>query len=76
MNPMKELKSEFDLFKTFLNNDFKEINLNKSAPKVVQLQMVPDYWLCNHPSDYKVIEKKGVQSDFIKIFKIKLDKNF
>jgi hypothetical protein len=74
MNPMKELKSEFDTLKSLIGNEFHETNLNKAEPKTTYIQKYPDYQMTSADSDYNLYEKKGVQSDFIKILKIKLNK--
>lgn len=74
MNPMKELKSEFDLFKSLIGNDFQEYNLNKSEPKQHYTQNYPDYQLNGSDDDYTLYESKGVKSDFIRIFRIKHNK--
>jgi hypothetical protein len=74
MNPMKELKSEFDALKSLLGNDFRELNLNKSQPKNTPIAKYPDYAMTGLESDYLWFDNKGVESDFIKIFNIKLNK--
>lgn len=66
ITPMQVLKNQFDDFKTTLCQcGFKEVVLNKSNPKTHVT------YFCG---EREVFEKKGVSSDFIKLFKIKFNK--
>ena len=65
MTPMTQLKNNLDYFKLLIGTDFEEINLNKSAPK----SFTPNW--CGEYGD--TIEHKGVQSDFLKIFKVQFN---
>lgn len=60
---MQTLKNSFDLFKKLLSPAVIETALNKSEQ---------DVHVSNHCGDREVHEKKGVRSDFIKVFKAKL----
>ncbi len=64
MTPMEMLKNQFDEFKIIAKN-YREITLNKSEPK--------DFSVF-YDSDIVYVENKGVKSDFIKLFKIKFNK--
>lgn len=64
MTPMNKIKTQIDKLKSFLGEDFVEVNLNKSAPKEGI-----DY---GYSVDYA---KTGVASDFIKMIKIKNKEN-
>lgn len=66
MTPMQSLKNQFDEFKLIVkNNGFEELNLNKSEPKTTTSSF------CGETT---VHENKGVKNDFIKLFKIKFNK--
>lgn len=63
---MQSLKNQFDEFKNLVKeNGFEEINLNKSAPKTTTSSFC---------GERTIHENKGVQNDFIKLFKIKFNK--
>ncbi len=64
MTPMQILKPQFDEFKSLIKG-FKELSLNKSEPKVFVSQFC---------GDRTVHENRGVQADFIKLFKMKYNK--
>lgn len=65
MTPMEKLKPQFNEFKKLLENIFKEINLNKSEYKE---ESIYGY------GEYKKYINKGVKSDFIRLYKAKLNK--
>jgi hypothetical protein len=70
---MNILKNNF-LFLSEKLKKFEEINLNKSQHKETIVQNVDDeYLLCfpNEDNNFSKFLKKGVKSDFIKIFKSK-----
>lgn len=75
MTPMQMLKNNFLLLSQKLNK-FEEINLNKSQEKDVWIQNVDDeYALCfQEESNFSHFIKKGVKSDFLKIYKAKTKK--
>jgi len=63
---MQQLKNQFDTFKEIaISKGFSELNLNKSAPKDSYSSF------CGEKTLH---ESKGVKSDFVKIFKIKFNK--
>lgn len=65
MTPMQKLKNQFDELKSILEPlGFSELSLNKSSPSTAY---------SNFCGEHTVYEKKGVKSDFIKLFKIKLN---
>lgn len=61
MTPMKRFSSAINTFRGNVNSYFKEVNLNKSAPKYD-----PTAW-----RDDKNSYSKGVENDFIMIFNCK-----
>lgn len=76
MTPMQMLKNNFLSLSERLKK-FEEINLNKSKPKDTWIQNVDDeYALCfpEEKTNFSHFTKKGVKSDFIKIFKAKTKK--
>ncbi len=64
MTPMQMLKNNFDEFKGLVP-EFKELTLNKSDPK---------FFVNHFCGETEVHENRGVKSDFIKIFKVKYNK--
>lgn len=64
MTPMQMLKNQFDEFK-LIAKDFKEVTLNKSEPKL---------YISHFCGEREVHEDRGVKADFIKLFKIKYNK--
>ena len=67
MTPMQKLKNNLDLFKELIGDKFTEIQLNKAAEKSTT---VGDSW----SGDNITYEKKGVKNDFLKIYRVKLNK--
>lgn len=68
MTPMKRLSTGINQFRGQVSGYFKEINLNKSAPKYN-----PTAWRDSDTSSYS----KGVENDFIMIFNCKgIDPSF
>lgn len=61
---MQMLKNNFDEFKGLMP-EFKELTLNKSEPK---------FFVSDFCGEHEVHENRGVKSDFIKIFKVKYNK--
>lgn len=60
MTPMSRLKNNLDLFSQLLNPIFKEVNLNKSAPKSFTTEFC---------GEYTTDINRGVENDFVKLFK-------
>jgi len=76
MTPMQTLKNNLLSFREKLEN-FEEINLNKAHPKDTWRQNADDHYTLAFPDDeanFTHFHKKGVKSDFIKIFKGKSKK--
>ena len=76
MTPMQILKNNFLSFSQKLEK-FEEVNLNKSQPKDNWIQNVDDEYSISFPDEetnFSHYTKKGVKSDFIKIFKTKTKK--
>jgi len=74
MTPMQILKNNF-LYLSKKLDQFEEINLNKSQAKDTLVQNIDDeYVLCfpEEQTNFSHFTKKGVKSDFIKIFKAKV----
>lgn len=65
MTPMTQLKNNLETFAALLGSSFKELTLNKSAPKDYV-----SFWCGDRTEHYD----KGVRSDFIRIFEVKFNK--
>ena len=64
--PMQYLKNQFDTFKSYTKDiGFEELTLNKSEPKTGFSSWCGETFLYNN---------RGVSSDFIKLFRIKFNK--
>lgn len=73
---MQTLKNNFLQLSEKLN-EFNQINLNKAKAKDVVVQNVEDEYYLTFPNDennFSMYSKKGVKSDFIKLFKSKTKK--
>ncbi len=77
MTPMQILKNNMETFAENISIQFKDVNLNKAAPKVKDVVLV-DESLANNLSNeesVQVIEKKGVRTDFLRLFQAKTSEN-
>jgi hypothetical protein len=73
MTPMQILKNNMETFAENISIQFKDVNLNKAAPKTKEVQVVDDSYALAFPDEesVKVIAKKGVRSDFLRLFQAK-----
>jgi hypothetical protein len=73
MTPMQILKNNMETFAENISIQFKDVNLNKAEPKVKFIQTVSDDYALAFPNEEggKVIEKKGVRTDFLRLFQAK-----
>jgi hypothetical protein len=72
MTPMHILKNNMETFAENISIQFKDVNLNKAAPKTKEVQLVGDDLAALTTEDsVQVVEKKGVRSDFLRLFQAK-----
>ncbi len=70
---MQILNGQLRAFGWLLSIKFKESNLNKAAGKTKYIQLVDDEFALSFPNEeiMKIIDKKSVNTDFLKLFKAK-----
>lgn len=72
MTPMHILKNNMETFAENISIQFKDVNLNKAAPKTKEVQLVgDDLAALTSEESVQVVEKKGVRSDFLRLFQAK-----
>lgn len=73
MTPMHILKNNMETFADNISIQFKDVNLNKAAPKTKEVQVVDETLANALPTEESVtvIEKKGVRTDFLRLFQAK-----
>lgn len=77
MTPMHILKNNMETFSENISIQFKDVNLNKAAPKTKEIKVV-DETLANtltNEDSVTVIDKKGVRTDFLRLFQAKTKDN-
>jgi len=77
MTPMQILKNNMETFADNISIQFKDVNLNKAAQKTKEVVLVGEDLansLVNEES-VQVVERKGVRTDFLRLFQAKTKEN-